>query len=335
MKKLMIVYMLLIGTFVLYVYNTHLRDSPANAWNAQGLQGEITETYVMVTFQSGMDFWKSSLKGFEDAAQLLNVSVEYRGATQYDVQEQVTVLEQVIAKNPAGIAITAINSPEIADTINKAVDGGIPVVLFDSQVPGSKASAFVSTNNYNAGVTAAHEMARLLDQAGEVAVVTLENQLNHQERTAGFADTIRGSYPDIRVVTVVDGKGDRLASKEAAGEIMANYPDVSGIFVTEANGGVGIGEAIRLEKKIGDVQVISFDTDKRTLDMIEEGIISASIAQGAWNMGYWSLHFLFHLQHDLTEQQIMESPGISTLPQYVDTGVTVVTKANVKNYYAQ
>jgi ribose transport system substrate-binding protein len=50
-----------------------------------------------------------------------------------------TVLEQVISKKPAGIAISAVNSELLTATINKAVESGIPVVLFDSGAPDSKA----------------------------------------------------------------------------------------------------------------------------------------------------------------------------------------------------
>lgn len=334
MKKLLIVYTLLIGTFLVYVYNTQYQEPPRSAWDSQGLKGEITEKYIMVTFQSGMDYWKSGLKGFEDAAQALNVSIEYRGSAQYDIQEQITVLEQAIAKRPAGIALTAMDPYELTDTINKAIDAGIPVVLFDSDVSESRAYSFLGTDNYNAGVTAAHEMAKLLNGKGDVAVITLPNQLNHEERIQGFKDTLE-QYPDVNVVVVVDGKGDRLFSREVTHQLFEQYPNLAGIFATEANGGVGVGEAVRLEKRIGEVSIISFDTDKGTLDMIKDGIISTTLAQGTWNMGYWSLMFLFHLHHDLTKSQISQARDSAPIPLYMDTGITVVTKKNVENYYAK
>ncbi|WP_078551673.1 substrate-binding domain-containing protein [Bacillus alkalicellulosilyticus] len=334
MKKLLIVYSVLIGLFILYLYNSNIIESTSNHWETQGLQGEITDKYVMVTFQSGMDYWKSSLKGFEDAASALNVSVEYRGAANYDIQEQIIVLEQVIAKKPAGIALSAIDPYELTDTINKAIHAGVPVVLFDSGASESKAYSFLGTNNYNAGVTAAHEMANLVNEEGEVAVITLPNQLNHQERTQGFKETIHNTYPKMTIVAIEDGKGDRLNSKDVTHELVEEYPNLAGIFATEANGGVGVGEAVRLDKKVGEVQIIGFDTDKGTLDMVDEGIISATLAQGTWNMGYWSLLFLFHLQNDLTEPQILPTRDSAPLPVYVDTGVTLVTKENVDFYFA-
>ncbi len=300
-----------------------------------GLQGDIGEQYVMVTFQSGIDYWKPVLKGFEDAAEVLGVSVDYRGSTEYDVQEQMTVLEQVIARKPAGIALTAMDPTALTASINKAVEAGIPVVLFDSGAEDSKAYSFLGTNNYNAGVTAAHEFARLLRNDGQVAVITLPNQLNHQERVAGFQDTIRREYPNMQVIAIKDGKGDVVVSREAALEVMRDHPDLRGIFVTEAVGGVGVGEAVLQQERIGQVKIISFDTDKGTLDMIKDGIISATLAQGTWNMGYWSLQFLFHLHHDLVPENAGTAGNHQMLPPNVDTGVTVVTQANVDDYYAK
>lgn len=336
MKRLMWLYGMFVLVF-LAIIAFYFRPSQLESWSGVdgGLQGDIGEQYVMVTFQAGIDYWKPVLKGFEDAAETLNVSVDYRGSTQYDAHEQMTVLEQVIARKPAGIALTAMDPQALTASINKAVDAGIPVVLFDSGADSSKAYSFLGTDNYNAGVTAAHEFARLLDSEGQVAVVTLPNQLNHQQRVQGFQDAIRSEYPRMRVVAVKDGKGDVVQSRDMAQEAMRAYPELRGIFVTEAVGGVGVGEAVVNEGKLGQVQIISFDTDKGTLDMIRDGIISATLAQGTWNMGYWSLYFLFHLHHDLVQPQPSAGGNERLLPPQVDTGVTVVTRDNVDNYYAR
>lgn len=338
MKRLMIVYAGLITMFLIYITMDHFRELSSGRLQQfdSGLHGEIGEKYVMVTFESGIDYWKSCLKGFEDAAQGLNVSVEYHGAPQYDVHEEITVLEQVIAKKPAGIALSAIHPQALNVVIDKAVDAGIPVVMFDSGAPKSKAYSFLATNNYNAGVTAARQMAELIGRAGKVAVVTNTGQLNHDERTAGFRETIRSEFPQIDIVAVEDGKGNQLQFGQEMKRIMQMHPDLAGVFVTEANGGVGVGNAVKEAGKTGTVKIISFDTDKGTLDMVKDGVISATLAQGTWNMGYWSLQFLFHLHHQLL-QPLPDSKSTRTalLPVTVDTGISVVTKANVADYYAK
>jgi ribose transport system substrate-binding protein len=335
LKKLLLLYAVLICGFLFFIYRFYLQEPQSEMAVQPGsaLAGSIEEKYVMVTFQSGIDYWKNCLKGFEDAAEALGVSVEYRGATQIDANEQITVLEQVIAKKPAGIAISAIEPKALVQTIDKAVDAGIPVVLFDSDAPSSKAYSFLGTDNYNAGAIAARQMADFIGRRGQVAVVTRPNQLNLQERVQGFRETMLKEFPDIKIVAVKDGKADQLASERAANELLAEYPDLAGVFVTEANGGIGVGSAVKAAGKVRQVRVIGFDTDKGTLDMVKEGTLAATLAQGTWNMGYWSLMQLFHLHHGIIQTNADLKYG--RVPPYVDTGISIVTKANVDDYYAK
>lgn len=333
MKKLIVVYMILIAAFIGYVALHQFNSKNSKEYGLEsGLRGEVDEKYVMVTFQAGMDYWKRGIKGFEDAAKVLNVSVEYRGATQYDANEENTVLEQVIAKKPAGIAVTAINPEALSATIDKAVQAGIPVVLFDSNTKDSKVRTFLGTDNRSAGATAANQLAKLIEGTGKVAIITRPGQLNHQERTDGFIDTLKSSYPNIQVVAIENGKGDQAESEQATRRIIQQVPDLNGIFATEANGGIGVGNALLQTGKAGKIKVIGFDTDKGTLDMVKNGVLSETLAQGTWNMGYWSLQYLFHLHHGLGDSN---GESGNQLPVYTDTGISVVTKTNVDSYYAK
>ena len=73
-----------------------------------------------------------------------------------------------------------------------------------------------------------------------------------------------------------------------------------------------------------DLRVLAFDVDTTVLDKVKNGEIDATVAQGMYNMGFWSMMFLY-----------TEANGLSAkaLPQNVDTGVTIVTKENVDEYY--
>src|SRR5690606_23236197 len=131
LKKLLLLYLVLIITLLSYLYAVYFRGSSLDTIEQEaGLRGGMEEKYVMVNFLTGIDYWKNVLKGFEDAAAHLGVSIEYKGSTQYDVQEQIIVLEQVIARKPVGIALSAMDSEALNDAINKAVEAGIPVVMF-------------------------------------------------------------------------------------------------------------------------------------------------------------------------------------------------------------
>jgi len=296
--------------------------------------GSPNEEYYMVTFVSGIEYWKGCFKGFQAAGKLFGVTTIYTGAPQYDVNQQVTVLEQVIAKNPAGIAVTCMNPDALAAPIKKATAAGIPVVTFDADAPRGPRYSFLATGNEYAGSVAAKTLADLIGGRGEVIVITLPAQLNHEQRAAGFKKALQADYPDIKLVAVGNGKADQTeAAKVLAGYLQA-HPDVKGVFCTDATSGVGAATAVREANRAGTIKIVSFDTDKGTLDAIKDGVISASIAQGTYTMGYWSMNFLFQVKHELVNPvEGWKSKGINPLPPYVDTGVNVVTKENVDSFY--
>lgn len=303
---------------------------------ANPFAGSQKEEYYMVTFVSGIEYWKGCFKGMEDAAKLLGVKTIYTGTPTVEVNQEATVLEQVIAKKPAGIAVTCVNPDGMKAPIAKAIAAGIPVVTFDADSPVSGRYCYLGTSNYNAGATAARYLGKLIGGQGEVAVTTNIGQLNQEERKNGFIETLAKEYPNIKNVAVGNDMNDQTkAATNVAGFLQA-HPELKGIFCTNALGGVGAGAALREAKAVGKVKVVSFDTDKGTLDLIKEGVISASMAQGTWNMGYWSMMFLYNVKHNLIKPVVgWKTKGINPLPGVVDTGTNVVTKDNLDSFYSK
>ena len=298
--------------------------------------GNPKEEYYMVTFVSGIEYWRGCFKGMQDAAKLLGVKAIYTGAPQADVNQEATVLEQVIAKKPAGIAVTCANPDGLKAPINKAIEAGIPVVTFDADSPNSDRYCYLGTSNYNAGAAAARYIGKLLGGQGEVAVSTVTGQLNHEERKAGFVETLAKNYPNIKVVATGNDNNDQTKAATLIAGFLQAHPNLKGVFCTDALGGVGAAAAIREANAIGKVRIVSFDTDKGTLDLIKEGVISASIAQGTWSMGYWSMNFLYNVRHNLVKPvEGWRSKDINPLPGVVDTGTNVVTKTNVDAFYSK
>jgi ribose transport system substrate-binding protein len=109
---------------------------------------------------------------------------------------------------------------------------------------------------------------------------------------------------------------------------------MNGVFVTNTEAGIGVAEAAEYFNK-KSVKIITFDSDIRTLDKISKGVITTSILQGTWSMGYWSLFDLFHLQHELLNQTEHEKTNVPLLPTQVDTGITFITKENVNEFYVK
>ncbi|WP_026974274.1 substrate-binding domain-containing protein [Alicyclobacillus contaminans] len=310
--------------------------SPASSSSSAAFTGQSGETYYMITFLSGIEYWKGVLAGAKEAAKDLHVNVVYTGAPQYDINQEATTLQQVIAKKPAGILITSINEKALTPYINQAIQAGIPVIAFDSDAPSSQRYSYLGTSNVEAGQTAADYLGQKLGGHGKVAIVSTPGELNLDQREQGFKQEMAQKYPGIQVVAVENGNSDQIKTAQVTSALLQNHPDLNGVFATEADEGIGVSTAVKEAHKTGQVQIVSFDTDQATLKAIQNGEITATIAQGTWNMGFWGLMFAYTVHHDLVNPvKNWKTANVDPVPSSVDTGVTVITKQNVASYLNQ
>lgn len=297
-------------------------------------KSDSSKEYYMVTFLSGYPFWKNCYKGFQDAAKLYGAKTVYAGSPQYDVNASITVLEQIIAKKPAGIAVTCMDATAYIPAIKKARDAGIPVVTFDSDSPKSNRIAFIGTQNYQAGVTAARYIGKQLNGKGVVAACTSMGQTNIKERTQGFQDTIKSEYPNIRLAQVIDSGTDQVTSATNVSNMIKKNPDINYIFCALETATVGAQKALQENNMKDKVKLVGFDTDTTTLDSIKSGSLEATISQAPWCEGYWSMNYLYYISNNLVDPVSgWLAKGYPGLPATADSGAVVVTKSNVDTFY--
>ena len=304
--------------------------------SARRVAAQGNQLYYMVTFVSGIDYWKDCFRGMRDAAALLGVQAEYTGAPEYDISAQVRVFEEVVGQQPDGILLTVINPDALKPSIDAAIDNGVHVVTFDADSPLSKRYSFVGTGNYYAGVVAARYLGPLVGE-GRVAIDSVPTQLNHVQRRAGFIETLAAEYPNVvtsdDLITDNEGQTTVAAAKTAA--LLQANPDIKGIFATSAQGGVGVAQAVREAGLSGQIKIIAFDYDEGTLDLIDNGQLSATLAQGTWQMGFWGMNMLYSVRNDqIKSVSDWRAASISPLPPNVDTGVVVITAENSKYWRA-
>lgn len=300
---------------------------------AQGINltgAQDNQTYYMVSFLSGISFWKDAFRGMQDAAAWLGVEAIYQGEEEYDVTGEVRVLEEVIGTEPDGVLVTVIQADALQPTIDSAIDNGLPIVTFDSDSPLSKRYSFLGTGNYSAGVMAARYIGPLA-AGGQAAVVTVPTQNNLAQRTQGFIDTIQAEFPDVITGDsfIVDNQNTSEQAASGLSALLQAEPDIKGVFSSNAQAAIGAASALREAGLTESVAHIGFDFDAGTLDLIDSGELGATLAQGTWQMGFWGLTFAYMVRNGFIKSvDDFTAAGISPLPPSVDTGVVVINQSN-------
>ena len=125
------------------------------------------EPYIAVVSKGEQhDFWQQVKLGAQKAAKDYGADITFEGPpSESDVQIQVEMLNNAMAKDPVAIALAALNTSAVMDQLQQCLDDKIPVIGFDSGVPNApKGSIYAnaSTDNFNAAGLGAEKMFEVI-----------------------------------------------------------------------------------------------------------------------------------------------------------------------------
>ena len=124
-------------------------------------------------------FWQAVKTGAEAAAKDLGVEIYFDGpASETEIDAQVNMVKNELAKNPKAIALAALSTEAVTEILEECAEKGIPVIGFDSGVPDDKTGAVkatASTNNENAAALAATKFGENADLVAKMQAATPES----------------------------------------------------------------------------------------------------------------------------------------------------------------
>jgi ribose transport system substrate-binding protein len=250
-----------------------------------------------------------------------NVEILWNAPASADQLKQKEILESAITQHVDGIAISSLNGDFLTDTINKAIDAGIPVTTWDSDAPKSKRIAFYGVDDYASGQIMGEETVRLLNGKGKVAIITSVGASNLQRRLEGIKEAL-AKAPGIQIVETYDIKEDTVRCAELMASGTARYPDLSA-WLSTGGWPVFTRNATTVVNP-AKTKVISFDTIQPALDLLREGKVTVLLGQKYFGWGAESVKLLYDIKH-----------GKMPAAPIIDSGVDVVTKENVDDYAAK
>ncbi|HEY6210718.1 MAG TPA: sugar-binding protein [Vicinamibacterales bacterium] len=254
-----------------------------------------------------------------EAARRGDVEVIWRGPENADQLKQKEILESFITQHVDGIAISCLNGDFLTDTINRAVDAGIPVVTWDADAPKSKRLAFYGVDDLAAGRILGEQTAALLNGKGKVAIITSYGATNLERRLQGVREAL-AKFKDIQIVETYDIKEDPVHCSEIIASGTNRYPDLAAWISV---GGWPVFTRNALDTVPAHTKVISFDTIPPAPDLLKQGKVQVLLGQKYFGWGSESVRLL----SDVKAGKMPDVP-------IIDSGVDVVTSANVDAYVA-
>jgi ribose transport system substrate-binding protein len=320
--------------FVLLCIVSFLFSFNVSAAEKKMMKGDLSETYVLSVFVSGVEYWFPVYEMFKQAGQQLGVKTMYQGIPEYDVNKQLAAFEQLLVKKPAGIMIAPINPEPFVEPINRAIAMGIPVVTFASDSPNSNRISFITSDNYQEGKYAADAVAKDMDGKGEYAILENPGQDNHDRRVLAFINRMKEKWPGMKLVARSPSNQDPAKAYSSLLIMAQANPNLGAVFMPEANSALGAAQAA-IELGTG-IRVFNCDVNATILDMIKDGKVFGALNPNQGMQGYMGLILTFLAKHsDLIDPMTdYKQSGINPMSvPFVDNGFTIVTKDNADYFY--
>lgn len=196
-----------------------------------------------------------------------------------------------------GIAAMGHRSPEVQEVLKEASEKGIPIVFYNCRLKNIDYLAFVGCDYVASGKLAAGLVALAGGREARVGIfseeaVGDEKIESYQERVQGFEQEIAERYPDIQITGMEKIEFDHEKNLQMVKQSLNRNPEINVAYIVNP-ADYQVCEAIRKADPTQRISIITNDLVGRQIEMVRDGVISATICQEPAKQGAKPLQILF------------------------------------------
>jgi ribose transport system substrate-binding protein len=187
----------------------------------------------------------------------------------------------------------------------------------------------LATDNLNAGRIAADALAVAItksyaDTEGDVAIITsMPGIASLDQRAKGFKETVAAKYGALNIVAEKAADGKPATVLDIMTDVIAKNRDLRGVFVSDPIMTQAVGEAVAENKSDDKINVVGVGSNEKLVKFLQDDVIAGLVVEDPFRMGY-----------DGVKTALAASKG-EQVAANVDTGATLVTKANMSSARSQ
>ena len=275
--------------------------------------------FALVPKNTNNPFFDQARDGCKKAEKELGGAIEclYIGPGEHGGgEEQVQVVNDLIAKKVDGIAVSPSNAAAMGKALEGAKAAGIPVLTWDSDLLEKDKAlrlAYVGTHNYEIGVNLGKLAQKIKPKGGTICIQSGgAAAANHNERMQGIRDTLAGTKSAQSPGTKLTGRNgwtevagcplytndDFPLSVQQMEDILGKYPKLDAFIPT---GGFPqfipqayrkVAEKYKSRIADGSLALVVADTLPVQIELLKAGLSKGQVGQRPAEMGYKTMFFL-------------------------------------------
>ena len=294
-----------------------------------GAMAQTKQTVAIIVKDTTSPYWQAVLAGARKAGQDLSVNVVELGAeSESDTNGQIDMLKKAVASNPAAIVLAPAQAAALGRPIDEAAKK-VKIIGIDSTADTKAITSLLATDNVNAGRIAGEALAAAItktygDTEGNIVIITsMPGVAALDQRAKGFKEVLAAKYRALDIVADRVADGEPTTVINIMKDIIANTPDLRGVFVSDPIMTQAVVQAVA-ESKSGDkINVVGVGSDQKLVELLQGDAIAALVVEDPFRMGY-----------DGVKTALAASKG-EQVAANVDTGATLISKANLRSARSQ
>lgn len=306
-------------------------DSAATQDSATDLTaGDLSGLRIGFEYQAPHPYYSAVLEGVYAFEEDFGVEVDIQSGTDFTQSTQNGIVEAMAAKGLAGISIVPSDAAGANALYKELTDQGIFVISYGASTDLPTTASFaVATDIYQAAYDACDYLIQQMGEKGNILnILEVLSDPNTAKRQQAVEDCV-ATYPDVQIIqTIGDIQSVEAANEKIESALAANAGEIDGMICTGSTTTQGMAEVLtNYYKQYGTDKkfyAIGIDTDAETLTAIQDGVISATIAQNTYAAGYVPLVLL--------KLMIVDGYVPATDQYFVDGKYVVVTADNLDTY---
>jgi simple sugar transport system substrate-binding protein len=271
-----------------------------------GTDGDLA--FSVITHGSAGDaFWDVVQNGAEAAGEEFGVSVDYQ--SDGDPQRQAQLIDAAVNQDVDGIVVSMANPDALQDSIEAAVEAGIPVVTINSG--GERSAEFGAIGHVGQDEAIAGEGAgRQLAGAGAATVLCVVHEAGNiglEQRCAGASKGLGEEVTPLQVDV-----NDLQAAQSTITSQLQSDPSIDAVLTL--NSAVAAVAVAAVADAGSKAQVATFDLNPDVITGIQDGGIAFTVDQQQYEQGYLPIVMLALYAENLNTvgggQPVLTGPGI-------------------------
>ncbi len=189
---------------------------------------------AMVVKNLGNTYFDACAEGAKQAAaELGGIDIIYTASTKPTAEEQIAVLDALVAQKVDGLIISANDPSALIPVCKKAAERGIKVISFDSAV--AQEGRIMHLNPSSTALIGAKQVqmiAKTLGGKGEVAILSAASTMTNQNSwiEAMKEEWKKPEYKDMPLVTTVYGDDQDDKSYREMQGLVKSFPNLKGVI---------------------------------------------------------------------------------------------------------